>query len=302
MLVRIFNGSLSFTLYFFNTIFWFVPILIGSIIKLLPLTYLRTITSKFIDACASNWISVNTLNQLMFSRTKFELKYDGEFDKNAWYLVIANHQSWVDILVLQRIFNRKIPFLKFFLKRSLLYVPILGLAWWGLDFPFMRRYSKEYLRKHPEKKGKDLETTRAACEKFEHTPVSIMNFVEGTRFSSKKLDGKHTKALGLKHILAPKSAGIAYVLTAMGERLSTLVDVTIYYPNGIPSFWDFACGKVNKIVIHVQSFSMTQVMSVANFNQEYFSNSEAKAAFQDWLNNHWKHKDEYIEQLKTERT
>ena len=47
-------------------------------------------------------------------------------DRSEWYLVLANHQSWVDIAVLQRIFHRKIPFLKFFIKKELLWLPILG--------------------------------------------------------------------------------------------------------------------------------------------------------------------------------
>ncbi len=59
--------------------------------------------------------------------------------QRGWYLVSSNHQSWVDILVLQRIFHGRIPFLKFFLKQELIWVPVIGLAWWALDFPFMKR-------------------------------------------------------------------------------------------------------------------------------------------------------------------
>ena len=103
--------------------------------------------------------------------------------RNEWYLVLSNHRSWVDILVLQSVFRGRIPFLKFFLKQQLIWVPLLGLAWWALDFPFMRRHSSEYLAQHPEERGKDLESTRKACARFAEIPTSVMNFVEGTRFT-----------------------------------------------------------------------------------------------------------------------
>ena len=42
----------------------------------------------------------------------------------------------------------------------------MGFAWWALDYPFLYRHSAEYLKEHPEQKGKDFEATRKACEKF----------------------------------------------------------------------------------------------------------------------------------------
>ena len=106
--------------------------------------------------------------------------------RHEWYLMTSNHQSWADILVLQKVTNRRVPSLKFFLKQELIWVPLLGLAWWALDFPFMKRYSRAQLEKRPELKGKDMETTRKACEKYAHYPVSVMNFFEGTRFTEEK--------------------------------------------------------------------------------------------------------------------
>src|SRR5690554_7703962 len=78
------------------------------------------------------------------------------------FLVPSNHPSLVDILALQAVFNRRAPFPKFFPKQQLILVPVIGLAWWGLDFPFMKRYTREYLIKHPEKRGEDLKATRRA--------------------------------------------------------------------------------------------------------------------------------------------
>jgi 1-acyl-sn-glycerol-3-phosphate acyltransferase len=127
-------------------------------------------------------------------------------DPRGWYLVNCNHQSWADILVLQHLLTHRIPLLKFFLKQQLLWVPVMGLAWWALDFPFMRRHSEEVLKAHPELRGKDQEATRLACEKFSLIPTSVMNFCEGTRFTPTKHQRQQSP---YRHLLRPKAGGIA---------------------------------------------------------------------------------------------
>lgn len=84
-------------------------------------------------------------------------------------------------MVLCCVFKDRIPMPKFFLKQQLLYVPFIGMACWALDMPFMRRYSREYLLRHPHKRGQDLATTRRSCEKFRAVPTTVVNYVEGTR-------------------------------------------------------------------------------------------------------------------------
>ena len=204
---------------------------------------------------------------------------------------MANHQSWVDILVLQRVFNREIPFLKFFLKKELIWVPVLGLTWWALDFPFMRRYTKDFLAKNPHMKGKDMDTTRRACEKFQHKPVSIMNFVEGTRFT----ETKHRRQQSpFTHLLKPRAGGIAFVLSAMGDKLHKLIDVTIDYPDGVPTFWDFVCGRVKQVRVNISVTPIKEIMDGGFFSETYFADPAQRARFQTWLNGRWKHKDELL--------
>lgn len=285
------KGSLSFIGYVINTLFWFVPIILLSFLKLLPIPAWQKFISYLLDGCASNWISVNTLNQNLFNRTQWQVSGLEQLNIKEWYLVIANHQSWVDILVLQRLLNRRIPFLKFFLKKELIWVPFLGLAWWALDFPFMRRYSRAFLQKHPHLKGKDLETTKKACEKFRFKPVSIMNFVEGTRWTA----DKHQKqGAPFKHLLTPKAGGIAFVLSAMGDQLHKLLDVTIHYPQGIPNFWDFICGKVQQVQVNIRILPLDDVNG-----SHYFEDPQQKQAFQQWLNQLWQQKDESLQQLQS---
>jgi 1-acyl-sn-glycerol-3-phosphate acyltransferase len=294
MIKRLFHhliGTISVIFYFVNTVLWATPIIVLSVFKLIPLALWRRFISYLLDACATAWITVNNINQRISSGTKWHVTGLEKLTRDDWYLVIANHQSWVDILVLQRVFNRQIPFLKFFLKKELIYVPILGLAWWALDFPFMRRYSKSFLAKHPHLKGKDMETTRKACERFRFKPVSIMNFVEGTRFTHTK----HNKqGSPFSHLLKPKAGGVAFVLSAMGSQLHKLIDVTIYYPHGIPTFWDFVCGKVKDIRVNIDVTPIKEILDNGHYSDDYFDNPEVRARFQRWLNERWHQKDELL--------
>lgn len=289
-------GTLSILGYVINTLFWCIPLFILAILKLIPIDAWRTLISHPLDGCATAWIGVNGLNQALFSRTQIHTSGIDDLKPDDWYLIISNHQSWVDILVLQRIFNRKIPFIKFFLKKELIWVPVIGLAWWALDFPFMRRSSKAELAKKPELKGKDIETTRKACEKFKYKPVSIMNFVEGTRWTEEKYCRQSPP---FKHLLKPKAGGMAFVLNAMGDQLNLLLNVSIYYPGGIPTFWDFVSGKVERIDVDVQTTAISDLLYSEHFAEDYPNNPEQRAKFQRWLNTVWQNKDTTLEQMKT---
>ncbi len=298
VLFRNLVGTVSVIGYFLNTFFWVIPIVILSFLKLIPITPWQKMLSYLLDGCATSWITFNNLNQKLLSNTQWTVEGVDALTRKDWYLVISNHQSWVDILVLQRVFNRKIPFLKFFLKKELIWVPLLGVAWWALDFPFMRRYSKSFLAKHPHLKGKDLETTRQACEKFRYKPVSIMNFVEGTRFTP----AKHSRqASPFRYLLKPKAGGMAFVLSAMGSQLHKLLDVTIHYPQGIPTYWDFVCGQVKSIHVKVRVFSIEELMKSDAFAMDYFDNPEQRVKFQQWLNSIWSDKDATLESLSVGR-
>ncbi|WP_026301584.1 acyltransferase [Colwellia piezophila] len=283
-------GFISFSLYILNTIFWLMPILVFSMFKaLIPLRFSKMVFSYLLDLMASNWVATNTIIQKIFTKTKLVVTGLEQLKIDDWYLVLANHQSWVDIVVLQRALHGNIPFLKFFLKRELIYVPLLGLAWWALDFPFMKRYSQAFLKKNPHLRGKDLATTKKACAKFKHKPVSVMNFIEGTRFSQKKHDRQNSP---FQHLLKPKAGGMSFVLDAMGEHLTTIVDVTIHYPDGIPNFSDFVSGRVETVHIEVRSLSITKELGHINF-----SDRNDKIIFQKWLMKFWHDKDVRLEKM-----
>ena len=287
------RGSLSLILYILNTVFWCIPLYVLAAAKAaVPLKSWRRVCSRILNAIAENWIWVNNQNQrLLAGNTRWDVQGIETLERSEWYLVLANHQSWVDILVLQRIFHRKIPFLKFFIKKELLWFPFLGQAWWALDFPFVKRYSKSYLQKKPHLKGKDLEITRKACKKFKKMPVSIMNFVEGTRFTN---DKQRRQQSPYPHLLKPKAGGIAFVLGSMGEQIHRVLDVTIVYPDGVTSFWALLCGKIREIKVHVRSLPVSpEILG------DYANDGRFRVRLQRWLNNIWAEKNRYIEEIMT---
>lgn len=283
-----FKAFLSLLLIIINTLFWFTPVVgLGVIKVLIPNTWVRGKLNLVIDMMATCWISVNNFNQSILGQTKVTRYDDESLSTASWYMLIANHQSWVDILILQRVFNRRVPFLKFFLKQELIWVPFIGLTWWALDFPFMKRYSQALVAKRPELKGKDIEVTRKACEKYQFSPVTVMNFLEGTRFTTSKHEKQAKK---FNHLLTPKAGGLAFALSVMGEKLDNLLDVTLVYPDGIPTFWDYLGGRVKQVKVHVRVLPITQERI-----GDYMEDDEFRKAFQIWVNDLWLQKDRQIE-------
>ena len=286
------RGVISILMYTINTLFWAFPILLFALLKAVaPIKPFRKLCNVLLNWFANNWVGVNGITQRIMCNIRWQVYGLDHLRNDDWYLVVANHQTWVDILVLQNIFYRKIPFLKFFLKKELFLFPIMGQAWWALDFPFMKRYSKSVLKKKPHLKGKDLEITQKACRKFKTIPVSVMNFVEGTRFTKKKHRQQHSPH---KNLLNPKAGGIAFVLAAMGKHLNSFLDVTIAYPEETISFWDFLCGKVTDIRVNVRSLPITPELL-----GDYFKDKSFQTAFQKWVNDLWEQKDRCIEDLLT---
>ncbi|AEF54248.1 acyltransferase [Marinomonas posidonica] len=284
------RGVFSLLLIIFNTLLCFVPVMILAIIKcLLPIESIRARLNLLLDHIATFWIGVNNLNQGYFGRSHIVISGQQDLLKKDWYMLVANHQSWVDILVLQRLFNRRIPFIKFFLKKELIWVPFIGLAWWALEFPFMKRYSPALLKRHPELKGKDIEVTKKACEKFQHFPVSIMNFLEGTRFTADKYQQQNSP---FKHLLMPKAGGLSFALNAMDGKLHQLIDVTIVYPNGAPSFFQYLSGKVEEIKVHVRTMPID-----LNLLGDYQNDADYRHHFQQWVNALWLQKDKQFDAL-----
>jgi 1-acyl-sn-glycerol-3-phosphate acyltransferase len=250
-----------------------------------PVPAVRRAADQTLNALASAWVAVNNAwIAAVHPAARWDVQGVEGLHARGWYLVSSNHQSWVDILVLQRIFHGHIPFLKFFLKQQLIWVPVIGLAWWALDFPFMKRGRGHGAR------SSDLQTTREACEKFKRIPTSVINFVEGTRFTA----AKHAQqASPYRHLLRPKIGGLGIALATMGEQFEALLDVTIVYPQGTPRFWDLLCGRIDAVIVRVQQRDIPpQVLG-----SDPIGDKPYRQRISAWVEQQWAEKDRLIDEL-----
>lgn len=254
-----------------------------ALVKLvLPFKGVRAVADALMNGIAENWISVNCFWMAAVGHTRWQITGAESVKRRGWYLVSSNHQSWVDILVLQKVFNRRIPLLKFFIKHELIYVPIMGLCWWALDFPFMKR-------KGGASAIKDLETARKACEKFKIIPTSVISFAEGTRYTPGKAKQQQTP---FRHLLKPKAGGVGMALETMGELFNAVLDVTIVYPHGVPTFVDLMTGKMDEVVVQVRELPVPPHLLVNAQGQP-----APRAALQAWVNELWLAKDAEIDRI-----
>jgi 1-acyl-sn-glycerol-3-phosphate acyltransferase len=114
-------------------------------------------------------------------------------------------------------------------------------------------------------------------------PVSVMNFVEGTRFTPAKHDAQSSP---YRHLLRPKAGGLAFVLDAMGDALHAVLDVTIVYPQGRPTMMDLIAGRVRDIRVHVRELPIDAAL-VGSYDEDTAFRGRVKL----WVNTLWHEKD-----------
>jgi 1-acyl-sn-glycerol-3-phosphate acyltransferase len=279
------RGSITGLTLGLNTILVFSCMIPVALVKLvLRGAGARRICDRLLMALASRWVAINNAWIAAVGPIRWDVQGLDGLDRDGWYLVSCNHQSWVDILVLQRIFHARIPFLKFFLKQELIWVPVIGLAWWALDFPFMKRGKGQGARMN------DLRTTREACEKFKRVPTSVFNFVEGTRFTVAK---QQKQGSPYRHLLKPKIGGLGIALATMGEQFGALLDVTIVYPGGTPRFWDLLCGRVPAVIVRVRQ----REIPAAVLGSDPVGDKAYRQRIGAWVEQQWGEKDALIDTL-----
>lgn len=285
------RGILAAIFLIFNLSFWLTLLLPFSIIKILcPIRTVRKPTNFMLNFFCTCWASCNKLFLMLLNDTQWDIKGDQNLSMKEWYLVLSNHQSWADIVVLQFVLNNRIPYFRFFLKRELVWLPVFNFVWYALDYPFMKRYSKDFIRNNPHLKGKDLETTKKSCERFKDVPVAVMSFAEGTRFRPEK----HKKQQSpFRHLLKPRAGGIAFVLSAMGDQLTSILDVTISYEPEAKGLWDFLCGRVSCVKVRINQIPITN-----DIIGDYFDDHRFRQDFQKWVNRIWTDKDNILEGLR----
>lgn len=282
-------AMLAFVLLAASPVIGFLCLLPFAILKLLlPVPSWREACGRWVVAAANSWVLINRAVYRSFYPVDWKLDLPPGLDPAKSYLLICNHQSWIDIILLVEVFYQRAPFPRFFLKRELLWVPAIGLGCWALDMPFMHRYSRDDIRRNPALKGRDLEETRKSCERFRDIPVTVVNFVEGTRFTPAKSQAFGTP---FRHLLRPKSAGLRVALDAMGDQFDGILDVSIAYrPTTGRIVWSFLRGDQNQLRVKAELLPVPKEL-LARTDEE---TPEYRARFQSWINQRWMAKDAWL--------
>jgi 1-acyl-sn-glycerol-3-phosphate acyltransferase len=292
------NLVLTFALMIAALLFSFALLMVFTLIKaLLPWPAARAwVVRRGMDGIVGNgsWWSLNRLIYLLMHGPRRDVQIDGELDRDKTWLLVCNHQSWADIPLLVDIFGRHLPFPRFFLKQQLIWVPVIGAACWAFDMPFMHRHSREAIAANPALKQQDLDATRKACEKYRRVPVTVVNFLEGTRFTEAKRRSRNSP---YDNLLRPKAAGLSFALNAMGEQFAGIIDVTLCYaPSGYGPLASFLCGDQSRMQVRVRMLPVPAEL----MHGDYQDDAQFRERFQAWVNELWERKDRELSRLKQE--
>ena len=160
-------------------------------------------------------------------KTKYVITGD-RLDPKGTYLILANHQSWIDIMMVMVVLGKGTTLPRFFMKWELVYMPVINVCAWVLDFPIMRRYTQEDIKDRPELKNRDFDYAHDVLSRNPDKPCVVVNFAEGTRFTPEK----HRKNRSpYEHLLKPKVGGPQLALDCLNDRLDGIIDITLAYPN-----------------------------------------------------------------------
>lgn len=253
---------------------------------------------KAVLGITNHWINTNNfLLDKLIPQRDWRINMPDDLKKDGRYLLICNHQSWVDTSVVQYVSESRLPITRFFTKHELLYIPIVGQAFYFLDFPMMKRHSKEQIANNPALATRDLEEAKRACQLLADKPFVLLNFLEGTRFSKGKHDRQNSP---YRHLLKPKAGGFALAIASLGDKIDGILDMTVVYPDGVPDYGELWSGKMTRLGVNVRHLAMDRALFEALKAGKYDSDEKVKAALFDFLDKTWQQKDETIEQMMNE--
>ena len=256
------------------------------------------IADKSVIKITNHWIGVNNaLINTILPAKDWRISLPDDVHSEGKYLLISNHQSWVDTSIVQYISDKRLPLTRFFTKFELIFIPVVGQAFYFLDFPMMRRHSKEAIAKNPALKGKDIEEAKRACSLLKNKPFTLLNYLEGTRFTPVKRDKQQSP---YQHLLKPRAGGLALAINALGANIDGILDMTIVYPDGIPTYSDLWKGNITRLSVDVRHIKMPTELFSAIQNGRYENDDAIKVQMFDWLEEVWQQKDVLIETMLAE--
>ena len=291
LLKKITKGLTVGTVITGSTFFHGPPVLALGLTKLLKQS--RKVDETNIQI-TNSWLSVNNwLIDHVLPNTQWDISIDEDLQLSMQgrYLMTCNHQSWVDTTVNQYFGLTRMPLTRFFTKWELIFIPFVGQAFKILGFPMMKRHSKAQIAKKPELKDRDMEEARKACQQLLSQPITLLNYLEGTRFTQEKHDQQQSP---YQHLLKPKAGGLALALNILGDQIDALVDMTIVYPEGVPGYSEFWLGEVPRIAVNLRKINIPDWVLGGNYEDD----AEYRERFQQWVHELWLEKDQLIESMQ----
>ncbi|MDN5664959.1 MAG: acyltransferase [Psychrobacter sp.] len=250
------------------------------------------IADKTVIKITNHWISSNNaLIDNMLPRKDWRISLPDDVNTEGKYLLISNHQSWVDTSIVQYISEKRLPLTRFFTKFELIYIPIVGQAFYFLDFPMMRRHSKEAVAKNPALKGQDIEEAKRACALLKDKPFTLLNYLEGTRFTQAKHEQQKSP---YTHLLKPRAGGLSLAINALGSEMDGLLDMTIVYPDGVPTYSDLWKGNIKRLGVDVRYLDIPAELFAGIKRGGYENDEQVKAQMFAWIEQVWRDKDQRI--------
>lgn len=192
-------------------------------------------------------------------------------------LVISNHQSMADVMVLLCMAWRcgRIGDMKVFVKDIVKYFPGIGWGMRFLDCIFVKR---------------DWALDKSEIERLfgkfkrDEIPLFLVSFLEGTRRTPAKLARAREFASerGLpvpEHTLVPRTKGFVASVHGLRDHLDAVYDLTIgYHRDPAPTLVSCFEGKVRRVDIHVGRFPIHSLPKsddeLASWAQERFRDKE----------------------------
>lgn len=256
------------------------------------------IADKIVIKIANYWInSNNVMIDTILPRKDWRISLPDDTHTEGKYLLVSNHQSWVDTSIVQYVSKNRLPLTRFFTKFELIYIPIVGQTFYFLDFPMMRRHSKEAIAKNPALKGKDIKEAKRACALLKNKPFTLLSYLEGTRFTPIKRDKQHSP---YTHLLKPRAGGLSLAINALGADIDGILDMTIVYPDGVPTYSDLWKGNIKRLGVDVRHIEMPDALFASIQNGGYENDEATKAQMFDWVEQIWRQKDQRIANMLAE--
>ncbi len=258
-MLGVLRGVISLGLFVINTLTCCFMIL-GLALVSLPFFFLPRVQKQIrgaMDGMVAIWVAGNARLMNWFRWITLEKEYSEKLnDRNHWWLIASNHQSWADIIILQIALHRIAPTIKFFTKRELIWLPVLGFVMWVLRFPYVHRRKSSGRGKKSKFYDKNRASLDRAAEQFSERPLTVLVFLEGTRFTKEKHQQQQS---GYRHLLRPKVGGLIYALDALEPKINQVVSLTVVYDGTPPGFFDLMCGQCRKVRVYAEPAELTGI-------------------------------------------